>query len=57
MRKQDRIARERGQNHSEQEPANQSQPQRQDGKQVKGSASSPQPEKPPRQPGRMPLPK
>lgn len=56
MRKQDRIARERGQNHSEQEPANQSQPQRQDREQVKGSASRPQPEKPPRPAGRMPLP-
>lgn len=48
MRKQDRIRQQQDQNRPEPEPKPQS------GEQVKGSAE--QPAKPPRQPGKLPLP-
>lgn len=53
MRKQDRIRQQQSQNPSEQQPEK---PQPQQNEQVKGSASGDKPNRPPRQPGRLPLP-
>lgn len=53
MRKEDRIRQEKGQNASEQE---RDKPQPQPREQVKGASSGDQPNTPPRQPGRLPLP-
>jgi len=56
MRKQDRIARNQEQKRSEHQPEPKAQPQPEEPAQVKGSASSTQPPRPQRQPGRLPLP-
>lgn len=56
MRKQDRIARSREQNRSEHQPEPKTQPQPEEREQIKGGASSTQPPRPQRQPGRLPLP-
>jgi hypothetical protein len=53
MRKEDRIRQQQSQNAPEQLPGK---PQPRPGEQVKGSASNEQPNRPPRQPGKMPLP-
>ncbi|HWK10762.1 MAG TPA: hypothetical protein VNR64_11960, partial [Vicinamibacterales bacterium] len=53
MRKQDRILREQNQNPSKEHPED---PRRRPEEDVKGSASKDQPNRPPRQPGRLPLP-
>ena len=52
MRKQDRIRQQQGENPPKQEPETQ---QPRPGEQVKGSASE-QPNRPPRQSGKLPLP-
>lgn len=54
MRKQDRIDQERNQNPHE--PQSEPKPRPPVNEQVKGSASTEHPDKPPRQPGKMPLP-
>jgi hypothetical protein len=56
MRKQDRIARNQEQNRSEHQPEPKLPSQPEEREQIKGSASSTQPPKPQRQPGRLPLP-
>ena len=53
MRKQDRINREQNQNPSEHHAEDQ---ERRPDERVKGSASTDQPNRPPREPGRLPLP-
>lgn len=52
MRKQDRIRQQQNQNPSEQ----QREPKPEPSEQVKGGVSGDQPSKPPRQPGKLPLP-
>jgi hypothetical protein len=53
MRKQDRIRQQETQDSSKQQPER---PQPRDSEKAKGSASGEQPNKPPRQPGALPLP-
>jgi hypothetical protein len=53
MRKEDRIRQQQGQNPSEQQP---DKPEPRPSDQTKASASADQPNKPPRQPGQLPLP-
>jgi hypothetical protein len=54
MRKQDRIRQQQNQNPSEQQP--EPKPLTRPSEQVKGGASADQPTRPPRQPGKLPLP-
>ncbi len=53
MRKEDRLRQQQGQEHPDQRPE---QSQRRPDEQVKGSVSTDKTNRPPRQPGRLPLP-
>jgi hypothetical protein len=56
MRKQDRIRQQENQNQSQQETEPRAQPTKEQKEQMKGSAGTDQPAKPPRESGKLPLP-